>query len=198
MQSLIVILSDNDYIEYALKSILSYKKLKIITRDDFGISFFDSHSLEEDALVILDVAAAKPENFKLAISIAEDKSADLQKPFHISTLIQLINHKLESLNDYIYPGNFSFFFSKRLLLNNQKQSLTLTEKEASLLRYLLKNPNKFISKQSILHEIWHYKSDLETTTLETHLYSLKSKFKQLCIFDIIEIQKDVIRIRLIS
>ena len=78
-------------------------------------------------------------------------------------------------------------------MNNQKQSLSITEKEASLLEYLLKNTNKFINKQEILREIWQYKGDLETTTLETHLYSLKVKFKQLCIYIFIEIQKDQIK-----
>ena len=81
---MIIILSDNDYLEYALKSISSYKKIKIITRYDFGISFFDKTNLDEDVLAILDMDVARTDSFHLAISIAEDKSADLQKPFHIS------------------------------------------------------------------------------------------------------------------
>jgi hypothetical protein len=190
---MIVVASDYDYILYALQSLKLYKKIKIVTREYFGVKFFDRDTLNEDALVIVDEDCVQAKDFPISISISHDKSADLQKPFHISALVHLINQKLKLLNNYVYPGNFSFFFAKRLLMNNQKQSLSITEKEASLLEYLLKNRNKFISKQEILREIWQYKGDLETTTLETHLYSLKVKFKQLCIYIFIEIQKDQIK-----
>ncbi|WPX96396.1 helix-turn-helix domain-containing protein [Candidatus Bandiella euplotis] len=187
---MITILSDSDYIEYALKTVGIYKTLEIST-----INCLDNRGDLESSVVIVDDKPIDLESLPTFILIAHHKNANLQKPFHISALMQMLNQKLESLSNYIYPDNFSFFFYKRLLLNKYGQSSNLTEKEANLLRYLLKNNNSLVSKSVILQEIWQYKFNTETTTLQTHLYSLKSKFKDLQICDTIEIQTDKVKIK---
>ena len=187
---MIIVFSDNNYIEYALKGLELYKELGVLTVND--LSQVNTNGI----LVIVDEKVMHCEDFSVIITISHKPSSDLQKPFHISALINLINKKLKMLNNYVFPDSFSFFFDKRLLANKQNQLLNLTEKEASLLKYLLKISNCFVSKKKILQEIWQHNSDLETTTLETHLYHLKSKFKKLAIPDIIEMQKDKVKINI--
>ena len=52
--------------------------------------------------------------------------------------------------------------------------IILTEKEIQLLELFLNN-NKPISKNEILSSVWHYSSDADTHTVETHIYRLRKK-----------------------
>ena len=185
---MIIILSDNSYIEYVLKGLELYRKLGVSTVN--SLNKLDTIN----SLVIVDEKVADYEHFPAVITISHKLSSDLQKPFHIFALISLINKKLKTLNNYLLPNKFSFFFNKRLLTNTTNRTLRLTEKEANLLKHLLKNPNYFISKNKMLQEIWGYKEELETTTLETHIYHLRSKFRKLGIEDMIVVEKDKIKI----
>ena len=185
---MIIIFSDNNYIEYALKGMPLYKKIGVSTISDLN------ELNATNTLIIVDEKPINYDHFSSIITISHKPSSDLQKPFHISALISLINKKLKTLNNYLYPEKFSFFFNRRLIINTKNQTLRLTEKERDLLKYLLTNSNYFISKKEILEKIWGYKEVLETATLETHLYHLKSKFKELGISDVIVIHKDKIKI----
>ena len=59
-------------------------------------------------------------------------------------------------------------------LNKDGSFLTLTEKEVQLLE-LFENSSKPISKSKILSLVWHYASDADTHTVETHIYRLRKK-----------------------
>ena len=98
-------------------------------------------------------------------------------PLPINKLIELINIRLLKLKfnsqtkikikNYELDLN-SKFFSKNTL------SLKLTEKEIEIILYL--NSKKI--KHRILDlqkNIWGYSSDLETHTVETHIYRLRKK-----------------------
>ena len=52
--------------------------------------------------------------------------------------------------------------------------LKLTQKETEVIVYL-KNANKSISIQDLQKNVWGHTSDLETHTVETHIYRLRKK-----------------------
>ena len=62
------------------------------------------------------------------------------------------------------------------MIGNQK-FLILTEKEIQLLE-LFKKINKPVSKKEILSLVWHYSSDADTHTVETHIYRLRKKINE--------------------
>ena len=62
---------------------------------------------------------------------------------------------------------------RRLIKNNQ--SLELTEKEIELIELLYKK--NFLKKKDILSLIWKYSEDADTHTVETHIYRLRKKIK---------------------
>jgi DNA-binding response OmpR family regulator len=59
-------------------------------------------------------------------------------------------------------------------MKNQNQNLKLTEKEINSIIYLFraKKPVKVNELQS---KVWSYQSELETHTVETHIYRLRKK-----------------------
>ena len=72
------------------------------------------------------------------------------------------------INDYKIDLN-----SREILKNKIK--LKLTEKEINIIIYLSKS-NRSVGINELQSKIWDYQSDLETHTVETHIYRLKKKF----------------------
>jgi DNA-binding response OmpR family regulator len=59
-----------------------------------------------------------------------------------------------------------------MLKNNTK--LKLTEKEINTINYLSKS-NRPVSIDELQAKVWSYQSDIETHTVETHIYRLRKK-----------------------
>ena len=63
--------------------------------------------------------------------------------------------------------------SREILKENTK--LKLTEKEINTITYLSKS-SKPVSINELQKKVWSYQSDVETHTVETHIYRLRKKF----------------------
>jgi len=72
-----------------------------------------------------------------------------------------------NINNYIINLN-----SREMFLNNVK--LKLTEKEVNTIVYLSKL-DKPVSIDELQTSVWGYQSDIETHTVETHIYRLRKK-----------------------
>jgi DNA-binding response OmpR family regulator len=60
------------------------------------------------------------------------------------------------------------------IISNESNNLKLTEKEINVIVFLSKN--KKPQKVNVLqNEVWGYSSELETHTVETHIYRLRKK-----------------------
>ena len=98
-------------------------------------------------------------------------------PINIFKLIEKINIEFLKIqfnsqsemkvNNYIIDLN-----SREMLVNNKK--LKLTEKEINTITYLSKS-NKPVSIDELQEKVWSYQSDIETHTVETHIYRLRKK-----------------------
>ena len=63
------------------------------------------------------------------------------------------------------------------MTDTKKIANELTEKEIELIELLKKKP--FTKKKEILSIIWKYSSDADTHTVETHIYRLRKKIKEI-------------------
>ena len=80
---------------------------------------------------------------------------------------QFINQSKVNINEYTIDLN-----SREMLKNNIK--LKLTEKEINTIIYLSKS-EKSASIDELQEKVWSYQSDIETHTVETHIYRLRKK-----------------------
>ena len=100
-----------------------------------------------------------------------------QHPIDIYTLIEKINIQLikQKYNSQskIKVKNYLMDLNSRIIANNKK-SLKLTEREMDIILFLIekKQPQKINDLQN---QVWRYSSDLETHTVETHIYRLRKK-----------------------
>ena len=81
--------------------------------------------------------------------------------------IQFNSQAQVKVGDYIINLN-----SREILKSNTK--LKLTEKEINTIIYLSKS-NKPVSIEELQEKVWCYQSDIETHTVETHIYRLRKK-----------------------
>ena len=56
----------------------------------------------------------------------------------------------------------------------QNMKLKLTEKEINTIKYLSKS-DKPVSIDELQQKVWSYQSNIETHTVETHIYRLRKK-----------------------
>jgi hypothetical protein len=83
---------------------------------------------------------------------------------------QFVEQSQFIINDYIIDINAREISSKNI-------KLKLTEKEVNTIIYLSKE-NKPISINELQSKVWDYHSDLETHTVETHIYRLRKKISK--------------------
>ncbi len=81
--------------------------------------------------------------------------------------IQFNSQSEVKVNNYIIDLN-----SREMLAKNIK--LKLTEKEINTIIFLSKS-NKPVSVDELQDKVWSYQSDIETHTVETHIYRLRKK-----------------------
>ena len=81
--------------------------------------------------------------------------------------LQFNNQSEVKVKNYIIDLN-----SREMVINNNR--LKLTEKEINTITYLSKS-NYPVSINELQEMVWSYQSDLETHTVETHIYRLRKK-----------------------
>jgi hypothetical protein len=62
----------------------------------------------------------------------------------------------------------------------------LTDKEMQLLQHIAGAGRRGITREDLLKRVWGFEEDLNTHTLETHIYRLRGKFKEISGKEIIE------------
>ena len=91
----------------------------------------------------------------------------------LNILDAIVRENSQRMND-IEIGSFILDVKgKKISLNKKVEKLT--EKETEILWRLLSNKNSKILQKNLLKDIWGYDEDIETRTLETHIYRIRKK-----------------------
>ena len=103
------------------------------------------------------------------------------KPFKFNVLLariraQLRNHE-QSQDAVLKLGPYEFRPAAKLLIDAKGRKIRLTDKEASILRYLHRGGPGAVSREELLTEVWGYNAAVTTHTLETHVYRLRQKIE---------------------
>ena len=87
-------------------------------------------------------------------------------------IIQINN----SITEIVKLKNFSYSFQLNSIYT-KKDSLYLTDKENEIFKLLIDNLKSTFNKKQLLDKVWSYNEDIDTHTLETHIYTLRKKIK---------------------
>ena len=126
----------------------------------------------------------KLKNLKNYIIISNKKYSDINNqfvleniPINISRLIEKINIEFLKIQfnsqSHVKLNNYTIDLNSREMFIDSTK-LKLTEKEINTIIYLSKSI-KPVSIDELQEKVWSYQSDIETHTVETHIYRLRKK-----------------------
>tara|TARA_B100001057_G_C22820982_1_gene939404 strand:+ start:1186 stop:1749 length:564 start_codon:yes stop_codon:yes gene_type:complete len=120
---------------------------------------------------------------KNILVITFDNNLNLDNCLVIDKVPQKLSKILERINLFYLKNQFNKKSNLKigkynLDLNSRKitfhnLTLNLTEKESNLILFM--NTKNKVSLKEIQKKVWGYSSDLETHTVETHIYRLRKK-----------------------
>ena len=159
-----------------IKNLLSFDIQNYPTEEEFLKDLNKNNSLSKSTII-----TNSNVRFKSA-SVNIDKRNILvfdNFPIQLNKLIDKINIQLiKQKYDHqskIRIKDYNLNFNSRVISKNSNE-LKLTEREIDIILFL-KNQTEPKTIDILQKEIWHYSSDLETHTVETHIYRLRKKIK---------------------
>tara|TARA_B100001121_G_C18614411_1_gene586057 strand:- start:508 stop:1071 length:564 start_codon:yes stop_codon:yes gene_type:complete len=166
-------MNSQNLIIYKFKSL--YHILEELSLDlNFKIILVDSEDFLNDKL----------KNLNNYLIISNKKFSNISNqfildntPINIFKLVERINIEFLKLQfnsqSEFKVKNYTIDLNSREIFNNNTR-LKLTEKEINTITYL-SNSNTPISIQELQEKVWSYQTDIETHTVETHIYRLRKK-----------------------
>ena len=164
--SLKTIIVTNKTLYDILNEISTIINLKIVNGTDKDLDFgeFDNYLL---------ISLGKKLNKKNELFFSDH-------PIKIKKLIEIININFLKINynlkSKINVGKYELNLNSRIL-KLKNNSLDLTEMEANVIIFL-KNSDKPTNIKILQEKVWGHVPDLETHTVETHIYRLRKKIKE--------------------
>ncbi len=159
-----------------IKNFIFFDIKNYVNKEDFFQDLKKNNILAQSTIVTNSIDYFKSDNKnidKRNILVFKDL------PIQISIIIDQINIQLikqrYDFQSKINIKNYNLNLNSRKISKNEKD-LKLTEREIDIILFL--NKQKEPKTIEVLQkEIWHYSSDLETHTVETHIYRLRKKIK---------------------
>jgi two-component system alkaline phosphatase synthesis response regulator PhoP len=172
--------------------------IKQIENAAFDLIILDVMLPGIDGFAITEMVRLKNNQTPILILSAKNTSANkvqglkmgaddyMTKPFNleelllrVSKLIQKNNKSvpLTTGNFYTFSGN-QFDFASSEATNYAGEKMTLTKKEAMLLKLLIDHKNKVVSREHILQTVWGYNVFPNTRTIDNFILNFRKYFEK--------------------
>lgn len=173
--------------------------LKAVQNEHFDLIILDVMLPELDGITVCERIRLQSNEIPILMLSAKNSSADrvlglrkgaddyLTKPFNLEELLlrvdklihksKLIEEKPEVSDEYNFGGN-SISFKALQGMNMKGESITLTKKEAMLLKLLIENKNEVVPREKILHSVWGYNVYPTTRTIDNFILNFRKYFEE--------------------
>ena len=94
---------------------------------------------------------------------------------------QMVNERRQSIGSTVLELD-------SLSVKNERESITLPQKEFMILYKMAAYPGKIFTRQQLMDEIWGYDSESDTHTVDVHIGRLRDRFRDNKDFKIVTIR----------
>ena len=160
-----------------IKSVFSFKISNFKNTHDF----LNKQNTENSDVLNSIIICKKNNNHLLSSKIINSKNLVVIEdiPIRIGSLLDKINilliKKKYNFQSKLNIKNYTIDLNSKII-SNQISTLKLTEREIDIILFL-KEKESPQSVNDLQNKIWNYSNNLETHTVETHIYRLRKKFK---------------------
>ncbi len=175
------------------------KALKAIKEEYFDLIILDIMLPEIDGISIIERVRLQNLEVPILILSAKDSNTDkvlglrmgaddyLTKPFNLEELLlriqkliqksTLLQHK-EPISNTVMFGKNCVDFKAQEATTWQGKKITLSKKEAMLLRLLIEHKNEVVTREKILQSVWGYNVYPTTRTIDNFILSFRKYFEE--------------------
>lgn len=123
---------------------------------------------------------AKSSEYDKVVGLNEGADDYLAKPFGMMELVARVKALLRRTEESTkhrteYTAGCLYVCPSKHIVRVQGEDITLTLKEYELLTLLLENRGLVFTRDRILNQIWGYRFDGESRTVDVHIRTLRSK-----------------------
>ncbi len=213
----ILIVEDDEKLRNELEIFLNNNGYKTETLKKFNNTIKDILEINPD-LILLDInlpgadgeyickEIRKKSNMPIIIVTSRDNEIDellsinngadnyITKPFNIHILLAKIGALLRRTSmlvengDKIDAKDFILNIAKSTIEKNGK-SIELTKNEYKILKYLVQNREKIISREDIMECLWESESFIDDNTLTVNITRLRNKLEELNLKELLETKR---------
>lgn len=198
----ILVVEDEHRIANSIKKGLEQEKYAVDVVYS-GTDGFDLASTEEYDLIILDLMLPEMDGLSITRELRKNKihtpililtakgqiddkvqgldlGADdyLTKPFSFEELlarIRALSRRPKTSINMILKVEDLKLDPKEYLVKRGNKIINLSHKEFSILEFLMRTPNKILTKQQIINHVWDYDADILPNTVEVNIKNLRNK-----------------------
>lgn len=198
----ILIIEDDHKIANAIKKGLEQESYAVDVsydgEDGFGSALNAEYDLmildrmlpEVDGIQICQILREKKIKTPILMLTAKDKISDrvegldagaddyLVKPFSFEELLArvraLLRRPQELASNVLEIGDLSLD-RVNYTVKRGSHPINLSSKEFALLEYLMRNPNRILTKDNIISHVWDYDADILPNTVEVYIGYLRNK-----------------------
>lgn len=212
----ILIIEDDEKLREELKIFLNKNGYKATTLTTFDNTIQDILQTNPD-LILLDInlpntdgeyickEIRKQSNMPIIIVTSRDNELDellsinngadhyITKPFNIQILLAKIGSLLrrtnmQEVNDKIDAKDFILNTSNNTIEKDGK-IIELTRNEYKILKYLVQNRGKIVSREDIMECLWESESFIDDNTLTVNITRLRNKLEELELKELLETKR---------
>ena len=213
----ILIVEDDEKLRNELEIFLNNNGYKVTTIKTFENTINDILKINPD-IILLDISLPnadgehickeirKKSKMPIIIITSRDSEIDellcinygadhyITKPFNIQILLAKIGSVLKrvsnfnEINDKIDAKDFILDTSKSTI-ESQGKTIELTKNEYKILKYLVQNREKIISREEIMECLWESESFIDDNTLTVNITRLRNKLEELNLKELLQTKR---------
>ena len=162
-----------------------------------GLAGLGNHQLDVERLTLTEEYDSSANSSRLTVAVGVKSSAYYSYTYYLTGSLKVDGREVVSMNSatpthYVIPITLNTYYRIRgnsgytdspwevadiphLTDGSKTVKVELTLKEYQLLKLLMENKNKVLTRDTILERVWGYNFDGETRTADVHVRTLRSK-----------------------